>query len=190
MRLFLAADLPDELQRAVSRMLGDLPSTMTGWRWSRPGAVHLTLRFLGEVAADLDRDCRGGWERLATAAEPFRLALTDLGCFPPRGSPRVLWIGVEETRPGGILERLALEIELAARDRGFPAERRPFRAHLTLARPGRVGRPSSPPQCDTGPRAEGWVRCLTLMQSHLEPTGARYTALASFPLGGGGETDG
>ena len=190
MRLFLCAELPDGLRRELTVWIADLESRMTGWRWLNAHSIHLTLRFLGEVEPDMERRSREGWKRAASSAEPFRLCLTELGCVPPRGNPRVLWVGVEETRPGGVLVALARRVELAASEQGWKPERRPFRPHLTLARQrGRTRRPSASPEARPPEGAEGWVRRMTLMQSHLEPSGARYTALASYPLGREGVTD-
>jgi 2'-5' RNA ligase len=183
MRQFLAAELPGEVRRRVAEVRAGLEERLRGWRWVRTDAVHLTLRFLGEVGQDTDRRARPAWSRVAAGGEPFRLRLAGLGRFPPRGGPRVLWAGLEETEPGAALASLAAGLEGAARELGWEPERRTFRPHLTLARRRRGARPDEPPAGAKLGEAEGWVRRIVLFQSHLEPGGARYTALESFPLG-------
>ena len=190
MRLFLAAELPDELLGEVDDIRTGLAAKLSGWRWARPHGVHLTLRFLGEVAPESDRETRDSWRRVAADARPFRVRLSGVGHFPARGRPRVLWVGVEETSPGGSLVTLATELEQAARGLGFAAESRPFRPHLTLARGRRGARPEEPQIAAVRVGTEARVRDLVLYRSDLVASGARYTALESFPLGGPGTKTG
>ncbi len=184
MRLFLAAELPEELLGRVDEIRTSLAAKLHGWRWVRPQGVHLTLRFLGEVAPEPDRKARGTWRRVAADARPFRVRLRGVGRFPARGRPRVLWVGVEETKPGGALAALAAELEQAARGLGWEAESQPFRPHLTLARGRRGVRPDEPYDAAVRIGTEGvGVRGLVLHRSQLEAGGARYTAVEFFPLG-------
>ncbi len=183
MRLFLAAELPDELLDPIAEIRTSLAAQLNGWRWVRPEGMHLTLRFLGQVAPESDRKARGTWRRVAAGARPFRIRLSAVGCFPSRARPRVLWVGVEETAPGGALAALAVDLEQAARGLGWEAESRPFRAHLTLARGRRGAHPENPHNAVVRVGTEVRVRDLVLYRSQLEAGGARYTALESFPLG-------
>lgn len=183
MRLFLAAELPDELLGRVDEIRTSLAAKLEGWRWVRPEGVHLTLRFLGEVAPESDRKARGTWRRVAADARPFRVRLHGVGRFPARGRPRVLWVGIEETSPGDALPALAAELEQAARGLGWEAEMRSFNPHLTLARGRRGTRPDEPHDAVVRSGSEVQVRELVLHRSQLEAGGARYTALESFPLG-------
>jgi 2'-5' RNA ligase len=98
--------------------------------------------------------------------------------FPERGSPRILWLGLEVPPP--ILD-LQLACERAARTAGFEREERPFRAHLTLGRwRERVPRPDLP----TADLGSTRLDTLVLFRSELRSSGAVYTPLARFPLGG------
>jgi 2'-5' RNA ligase len=184
-RLFLAAALPEAVESAASGLQSALRRRLRGWRWPRPEGIHLTLRFLGEVDAALDERARAEWERVAAECRPFRVGLDEVGHFPPRGVPRVLWIGLLEIEPGGALAALARQLEATARELGWAPERRPFRPHLTLGRARKGSRPDVPPGDEAVPRAEGWVRGIRLVESRLLPEGARYTARAVYPLGGG-----
>jgi 2'-5' RNA ligase len=62
---------------------------------------------------------------------PFELTLKGVGHAPPRGEPRVLWIGVEE-QP--ILLQLQRKIEKTLVELGLPPEKRNFQPHVTVAR--------------------------------------------------------
>ena len=70
--------------------------------------------------------------------------------------------------------------ERAAIAAGFPAEERPFRGHLTLARfRTRVLRPALPPVDLGAIRLER----LVMLRSDLRPGGAVYSSIDRFPLG-------
>ncbi|HEX5478879.1 MAG TPA: RNA 2',3'-cyclic phosphodiesterase, partial [Dehalococcoidia bacterium] len=117
----------------------------------------------------------------------LRLQPGELGSFGGRRNLRVVWVGVGGDTPA--LSALAGRVEGALAPLGFPTERRPFAAHLTLAR----ARDETPPagrerihdalQRIRPPDAPAIdVRAVSLMQSELGHGGARYHALASFPL--------
>ncbi len=186
MRLFLAIDLPQDARARLADAQDALRRACRGWRFVRPASIHLTLRFLGEVVehdiAAQDEDWRGAVESLA--AVRFRVAGS--GVFPARGTPRLLWAGVVDERPSGGLRAIADALEARARELGFPHESRPFRPHLTLARAGKgAARPEPPPAGVPGGIAEVEAREVVLFRSELRPDGARYAALASYPLAGG-----
>lgn len=181
MRQFLALELSAETRRDIGRIAPRLHA-LGGWRWIAPASLHLTLRFLGKVAPDLDEAARSAWARAAAGVDPFCFRLGQLGCFPSGGRPRVLWLGVREE--SGRLAALTGALEQAARDAGFVPEQRPFRPHLTLARARGSARGRRPDPDGAGGEWNEWASEVVLFRSQLGPAGARYTALASFPLGG------
>jgi len=183
MRQFLAIEVPAAMRDRMGELQQRLARCTAGFRWVRPESIHLTLRFLGQVPQPLDADARPAWARAARAGAAFRLQVSELGVFPPRGAPRVLWLGLTELGgEGGRLERLANALEQAARDLGFPPQERAFRAHLTLGRArGAASRP--PPDVGWAVPEPFEVAEVTLFESRLHPAGARYTALARYPLG-------
>ena len=125
MRLFIAIPLPED---ARSR-LGLLTSGVPAARWVQPENMHLTLRFLGEVA---DADAAHLDDALARIHEPaFKMKLSGVGTFGSSRKMRALWVGVE-AGPG--LQHLQEKIERAVQMQGFPPEARKFSAHVTIAR--------------------------------------------------------
>lgn len=124
-RLFTAVDLPDEIKESVGRLC----SGVSGVRWLDPDQLHLTLRFIGDVAPPLFERIRAELGRIE--AEPFEISLQGVGRFPPRRDPRVLWVGVEASEP---LFRLRNRVEQALTNCGIASEERGFSPHITLAR--------------------------------------------------------
>jgi len=183
MRAFLALELPDEIRREIEALERELARTLSDWRWIRPEALHLTLRFLGEIEERAELEARAVWAAAAGSVPPFRLRVRGLGCFPGVERPRVLWIGVEEADRQGRLLGLVDALERAARAAGFPPERRCFEPHLSLARAARGARPRGPASSAAALAGTIPVRQVVLFESKLESTGARYTARARFPLG-------
>ncbi len=177
-RSFVAIELAPALREAMGGLQARLQPRLGGIRLVRPEGVHLTLRFLGTASpSQLERLS----PRLAAAAgpcPPCDALVRGVGTFPDRGSPRVLWLGIELPEP---LLELQRGCERAARAAGFEPESRAFRAHQTLGRwRGQAVRPELP-EVDLG---QTRLETLTLFRSELRRDGAVYTPLARFSLGG------
>lgn len=124
-RLFVAIDLPDEVKASLIGFTRELPVA----KWVGPEELHLTLRFIGEVAQETCSLIKSALSRVSF--EAFPLTLRGVGHFPPGKHPRVLWVGMD---PGNTLIRLQQEVELALIDAGIAPDERRFSPHITLAR--------------------------------------------------------
>ena len=136
-RIFVAAPLPggvaSEITAVVERVrAAGLPGGSRDVRWVRLDGLHLTLRFLGPTLEDRIGAALDAVRTAAAEARPFELTIGGAGSFPNDARPRALWLGL---RSGGEdLSRLAASVDRALVGEGWPAEAKPFRAHLTLAR--------------------------------------------------------
>ena len=175
MRAFLAIPLPPPTRQA----LASVANQIDGLRAQKPHTIHLTLRFLDEIADPAP--IVEALTPVAAAHEPFEMSLERIGVFPPKGAPRVVWVGLGagEMQAGA----LAAGIENALVPLGFRRERRPWHGHVTL------GRFRSPPR-----RADGLVdedrrfgqvpaEKLVLFESNLTPDGAVHEVLQELSLG-------
>jgi 2'-5' RNA ligase len=188
MRLFIAADLPDTVRDALAaeqkRISAALAGSGSSLKWVKPEHAHLTLVFIGNVE---DTRVPAVVEAIAGDVDVPALdaVFEGAGVFPPRGAPRVLWIGVSSGAP----ELVDLQRVLAARIAalGLPIEDRAFNPHLTLAR-WRESRPSDRDRAAAAaPRgvvARAHIDSVTLYQSRLSPAGPTYTALVRANLTG------
>lgn len=123
-RLFAAIAIPEEIGEGVARRQQGLP----GARWRPLASLHLTLRFFGDIAEDKADDIDA--ELVRISGRPFGLRLSGAGAFANGSDVRAVWAGVGESAE---LTQLAARCERAARRIGLPAEKRPFRPHVTLA---------------------------------------------------------
>ena len=123
--------------------------------------------------------------------EPFGIAVEGLGCFPPKGAPRVVWAGIS----GGAEELSSLSgvVETCLEPVGFQREKRDFVAHVTLGRVRRGARPKGLREVVEEGKAvsfgEQRVDSVSLIRSVLQPTGAVYTPIHSWQLKGDGRKD-
>ncbi|HET9417891.1 MAG TPA: RNA 2',3'-cyclic phosphodiesterase [Chthoniobacterales bacterium] len=125
-RLFVAISLPDSTRDA----LVDLNPRMRGVGWSDRDQMHLTLGFFGHVPEDVDLALR---EKLRTIQfGAFFLPITCLGTFPPKGAPKIIWVGVGKGHPH--LFQIHKRVQDAALAVGLQPDLRPWHPHITLGR--------------------------------------------------------
>jgi 2'-5' RNA ligase len=190
-RAFVAVELPEAARLALGRLVEALRrAPLERLRPVNPEGIHLTLKFLGNVAVSRLPQVMAAMDQAAARAGPMEVELRGLGGFPNLGSPRVLWVGIQGDTAQLRALAMALEERLVAA--GFPAESRPFAPHLTLARMRDGATPEERRQAgETLQRLAGQevaalpVTGISLMRSELRPQGARYTLLHHAPLGGG-----
>jgi 2'-5' RNA ligase len=183
-RLFIAINVDPSLRPPLTEIQARLKATAVPVSWVKPENLHFTLKFLGEVAEARLPAIREAFRRCLAGIGPFAVSLAGLGLFPPQGTPRVVWVGVEQ----GAEEMRALRsrIDDSLLPLGFPPEPRPFQAHLTIGRVKDVGRPDrlleNLRRTEVGQVGRMQVRRVDLMQSQLHPAGAIYTPVEAVPL--------
>ena len=170
MRLFVAAEVPDEVRDAVAAIERPEGSDV---RWTDPSSWHVTLRFLGEL--DDAESATAALDRVAAAA-----ATATVGPTPERLGPTAVVLPVDG------LDAVAAAVAVAFA--GLPGdvageEGRRFTGHLTLGRLRRQGRwPAGGAGVLWGP-VRWRVGSVALVRSHLRAGApARYEVLARQPL--------
>ena len=189
-RLFIAIDLSPDVRRWLEKARSVLEPGMPAGavRWVDPQGIHITLKFLGEVAVNRIDGVRAAMGQAVSGVSPFLLTVEGLGCFPNTARPRVVWAGVRaEPKLIGIQKRL--EDILSAT--GFPRERRAFSPHLTLGRVKdganenqlqRIGAAVESARMETPAGMEAGGLCL--FRSILRPSGAEYSVLYRAEISG------
>lgn len=182
-RCFIAVELDSGIGRALHRVQDrfrrKLGNETSGIRWVQPERIHLTLKFLGDVDDTIIMKVCAVVDAAVKGVEPFDIEIADVGCFPPDGAARVLWVGV--TAGSELLCSLQKKLDDELAELGFAPERRKFSAHLTLARikQVRMGHRISELVQSVEPVFLGSqaVSSLTVFQSELTRTGPIYTAM-------------
>jgi RNA 2',3'-cyclic 3'-phosphodiesterase len=182
-RTFVCVEVPqgvkariEALQRALRR--GDVPVS-----WVKPANIHLTIKFLGDVAASKMDGVRRAIERAAQSIPPFDITVAGAGCFPSARNPRVLWVGLGPLPDE--LCRLHSNIEAELEGEGFAREAKRFAPHLTIAR---VRDPFKAKRTVEELMAAGFAAEtfraseVIVMRSELHPSGSIYTPQAVVRL--------
>lgn len=175
-RAFLAVEVDEAARDRIAALIERLRPDLPGVRLVAAANLHLTLRFLGDAAPAALTHFWAAVEAAGRGLTAARAPLGDLGLFPERGAPRVLWLDLP--LPPALLE-LQRESERAAVRAGFAAEGRGFRSHLTL---GRWRAPAARPGLPRPGLGEAELLRLTLFRSDLRPQGPLYTPLRSLDL--------
>lgn len=187
-RSFIAIELPTEIKTGLSSLEEKLKSG--GYplvKWVAPESIHLTLKFLGNIATSKISPLVAAMERAAEGILPFGVSIRGLGTFPNWQRPQVIWVGLSDGVE--ILSNLQKRIDSALSPLGFSPESRPFTPHLTLARVKETA--SSQEQrklgdwvasTEFGPPLSFKVDALSLMKSQLTPSGAIYSRIALVEL--------
>ena len=180
----MAILLEDALRAELAAAIERLRPVTRDVAWVNPGNIHLTVKFLGNVAQDRSDALVAALTSAVGDVAAFDATIHGVGAFPSLTRPRVIWAGA--TDGADAMVEVARRVDEALAPIGFPREERPFSPHATL---GRVRRPGSNPALTDALRAQEardfgrmHVASLRLMRSELSPRGARYTELAIVAL--------
>lgn len=183
-RTFICVEIPEAIKERIALLQREMRQTDAQVSWAKPENIHLTIKFLGNVAQSKIQPVCRAVERAAASIEQFEIEIAGAGCFPSPRNARVLWVGLAELP--GALKRLHASVEDELAREGFPREPKRFSPHLTIARirslhgAGLLAEQliarSFEPESFT-------AREVIVMRSDLKPTGSIYTPLAVIPLG-------
>lgn len=189
-RLFLAVDLAISvverltiLQQEWSVRIDDDDVRV---KWVNPSNIHVTLKFLGETERTLVPMLEETLAELTEPLFPFEVSCQRVGAFPDPHRARILWAGLDE-EGAEVISLLPQAIERELEPLGFPPDGREFRPHVTL------GRVKSRKKYDMIPIVnefagydfgQSYIKDIILYESELTQSGAEYTVLNRFTLGG------
>jgi 2'-5' RNA ligase len=186
-RCFIAIELTEELKRGLRELQAQLKAaSQAPVKWVEPENIHLTLKFLGNVAPGRIEEIAQAMTEAVRGTSPFSLEVKELGVFPNPRRVQIAWVGL-----GGEvdkLSRLQQRIESGLAKLGFAPENRRFTPHLTLARlrdhatPAereRLGQTIAETEFTGGSFS---VDSVKLMKSRLTREGPIYSQLSSAAL--------
>ena len=191
LRAFIAIQLSADLKRQIRELQAEWKRQtpeLVALSWVHPEGIHLTLRFLGDMADEQVEAITGVLRQAAAPVRAFRLDVRGLGGFPTPARARVLWLGLTGAAEAiSALQHLQATIEHGVVGLGFAGEERAFTPHLTLARirDRGAGGPVAKLVMKEQDRTVGELHAgsVALIKSELRPNGAVYTSLVEVPFG-------
>lgn len=187
-RLFVAIELPESVRQPLAKAQAGMRQTLASLpiKWVPPGQFHLTLRFLGSVAASRVSALSAVLESVAARFAPIGMQTSGLGFFPGPTRPRVIWAGLVD--PAGTLAQLAEAVGLGVSAFTAEPEMERFHAHLTFGRIRGLNRPQVQMLEQSAATAqmplEVWcAEDLVLMRSQLSSHGAEYSVVSRHRFG-------
>jgi len=182
-RAFIAIALPENVKTHLAAVIqvlaGQLPPPAV--RWVTPERMHLTVRFLGDTEVDRLPALGKALDKAMSRQPPFTLYLEQLGCFPNRKRPRVIWAGLGDSEKA--LTGFKQAIDACLSPLGWEPEERPFRPHLTLGRVKDGRKVASVSWGTPLERLAVPVAAVHLIESRLTPDGPIYTVRHTSRLG-------
>jgi RNA 2',3'-cyclic 3'-phosphodiesterase len=177
-RTFVAIFPPQDVREALFRAAQNVP-TSRDFRLVGQEKIHLTLKFLGDVAEeDLDT-IKKALQPISEVHDRFEVSTSGFGAFPSEKKARILWTGIEQGSEH--LRTVAEEVENLLAPAGFERENRPYVPHLTLGRT-RARRTELDTSDTSPPTLRFTVRGIDLVKSAPGKNGVTYSILATFPF--------
>ncbi len=183
-RTFISVGLSSSLRHEVEERLQGLKIKLTGIGWGQAEKLHFTLIFLGSIAEERLPTVIRACHEVLEDMDAFLISLGRMGVFPPRGQPRIIWLGLSQ----GEAEMITLQKNLfqSLSNRGFNLEQRKYIPHLTLGRVRSSGRLELPPEFFHSAQSSAatmLIERVNIMRSDLQSGGAVHTKLAECGIG-------
>lgn len=187
-RAFIAIDLPqpilDSIESQTARLRKGLGDDLV--RWVPSPNLHLTLKFIGNIAASHVEFLKQMLTQTAESHPVFDLQIGGIGSFPNSKRPHVIWVGIHAPAKFSSLQK---SIEIGATRLGYEKEERPFSPHLTLCRvrpnmdaAGMQKVRAALEHFQLGNIGSAHIEAVHLYKSDLHSDGSVYTKLFSVPL--------
>jgi 2'-5' RNA ligase len=179
-RLFVALRPPPPVRALLLDAMGGVP----GARWQDDEQLHVTVRFIGEVDRRHAEDIAAALAGVAGATPSVRV--DGVGMFERRGRVDTLWARIVPAAPLAALHR---KVEQALARAAVAPDPRRYLPHVTLARLARAA--ADPVAIERWAAGHAVLASpafamphLILYESILAHDGARYEAIARWPLDG------
>jgi RNA 2',3'-cyclic 3'-phosphodiesterase len=177
-RCFIGIALDAKVRTQLTQHAAELRHQVPGilYRWIAPENYHITLQFLGNVAADQRDALMRVLSSTAWLPRPLSLEVNQIGGFPSPQQSRFL---VAHIVPTEALSALQARLQATLGSLGFKSEHQAFRPHITLARPKRDQHQTDAPAQAIAPMAFQ-VQTITLFESRQTPSGSVYHDLGVY----------
>jgi 2'-5' RNA ligase len=128
MRTFIALKIPNDV--SLNRPIEEL-SSIGGMKVYGPNGLHITLSFIGEIEEERTSDILDSLNEATKDLGPFDITLKNMGSFPGKNGPRIVWLGTESK---GIIEALAERLADRLKVHNVEYDNKKFVPHITVGR--------------------------------------------------------
>ena len=178
-RVFIALNLPAEQKKTLRELIKELQkiNPSPSIKYVPAENLHLTLHFLGDLTLEQIEAVKKVLDQTVKNYPADQLLTGAINGFPNLRQPRVIFL---ETKPAEKNNLINLQENLGQKLQGLglETERRPWQAHLTLAR---IKGPVDFKTTDLKPLAlKIPIRNVELMVSHLQSSGPKHTVLSQY----------
>jgi 2'-5' RNA ligase len=182
MRMFIALDMPEEVVERIRDVQESLKEAGADLNLTRPENLHITLKFLGEVADKRKDEVVKLVSEALERFKPFSVKLEGVGYFGKGNRVNVIWAGVK----GGKEDLIEIIASLDEKTRHIRKNEHRASPHLTIARV-RTGRNKEVLLNEIKSLGgvkfgEFDVKELVLKSSDLTKRGPIYSDIETFPL--------
>lgn len=183
-RTFIAVEVSPEVRKALGAQIHDLKAHFPKINWVKPDNLHLTLKFIGNIAPDDLPDIFAVTEEAVAEIAGFSLEVCGAGAFPDLIHPRVMYAECTQGREEAT--QLAEAVEGALAPLGYLPDGRKYAPHLTL---GRIKKPSDALGIENHAQELAQARFgvieveeVVVFMSELKKHGARHTPMQRIRL--------
>ena len=153
-------------------------------KWERKQNLHITLKFLGDIEKHHIERITKTIDTVSEKHRTINARLTELGFFPNIRNPRIAWIA-PDPESAELVGKIQSPLETSLEKEGFPAEKRSFHPHITIARIKACRR--KPDHFienfkSSFPQSSFVMNEIILYRSQLRPEGAFYDPIHIFRL--------
>jgi 2'-5' RNA ligase len=183
MRIFAGIQLAEAVRERIAAELTPFKAIANSIRWTESRNIHLTLKFIGEVAPAKTELIKEALRSAKAHTSPFPLQIRGFGKFPAGDDLHIFWAGIDDSPQ---LQELFSVIEAALAPLGVARETRPFSPHITLGRNKARYNFKTLFELLAARQdvslAEFTVSSYQLFSSQLTPRGPLYSVLMEIPL--------
>lgn len=177
-RSFIAIDITSqEPLDLISSFQKTLRSTGADLKPVPPENVHITLRFLGDIAPSLAHQI--GKNLSTLCFDSFEVSLQGAGAFPNMRRINVVWVGIKR----GVINLVDIyrQVESRLQELGIRPDTRGFSPHVTVARVRSARNKGVLTKAILAMKNEEFgtfsINLVRLKKSVLTPKGPQYTTL-------------
>ncbi|MDD5177662.1 MAG: RNA 2',3'-cyclic phosphodiesterase [Candidatus Nanoarchaeia archaeon] len=177
MRVFVAVEIPEEIKKQIYDLQGEVSSREAKVRWVAKKNLHLTLVFLGELPEKKVEEIK---ELLKSIKhKSFKVSVNEIGFFPDKQKPRVVWIGLEPEK-----DILDLQSKVDGELLSYSMDKdQKFKAHVTIGRINEIkDKDKFFDKMNVKIKGEFIVNEFLLISSVLSKDGPKYRVLERYSL--------